>query len=552
MAIPRRQTNKKPAASGKEKEVDPTKPKVVKTHLLRGFKDILPSDQPYWNRVRQVSESLATAYGYERIDVPILEESSLFQRTIGSVTDIVEKEMFSFVDSGEEKVSMRPEATAGVTRAYVEHGMRNQPQPVKLWYRGPMFRYDRPQAGRQRQFHQFGLEIFGDLHPATDAELLVIGVNFFRELGIPVVVQVNSIGCASCRPAYEEELVTFLKTNRTQICETCKHRTSRSPIRVFDCKEESCHMLYENAPQMVDWLCDACKQHFIRVLEYLDELEVPYALSPFLVRGLDYYTKTVYEFLPASAFEGDRAVSAQAALAAGGRYDMLAEQLGGEDTPAAGLAFGIERTIMKMREAVHDGAPAPVEPKPLVYLAQLGDQAKRQAMRLFEQLRREGLAVVAHFSKDALKAQLEHANRLEVKLTLILGQKEVIDETIIIREMSSGIQEIIAFGKVRAEIEKRLAQDEVRERIEAPTAIDPEASEGEDKELNWRTGLEDEVETAPTDDKEKDSKDGNDGEDDKKSDSVEEKKNDSVEEKKNDSEDDKKNDSEDDNDSVGS
>lgn len=446
--------------------------RAPKVHLLRGFKDILPSEQPYWDRVRSHAEALARAYGFARIDTPILEETALFTRAVGTVTDIVEKEMFSFTDRGGDAVSLRPEGTAGAMRAYVEHGMLNLPQPVKLSYLGPFFRYDRPQAGRLRQFHQWGLEIVGDLHPATDAELLVLGTNFFRELGIPVVVQVNSIGCHACRTPYIEELTTYLKTHRTQLSEESRERLVRAPLRVLDSKQEEDREIIEAAPQMVDWLCEECKQHFIRFLEYLDELEVPYALAPFLVRGLDYYTKTVYEFVPAASMEDDRPQPSQGTLAAGGRYDALIEQLGGRPTPATGMAFGLERIILKMKEAVAAGTvPAPEDLQPSIYLAQLGDQAKRKALRLFEGFRREGIAVAAHFSKDSLKQQLEHANRLGVKLTLILGQKEVIDETIIVREMSSGIQEIVAFDKVFVEVRKRLEQDAVRESVDETVKV---------------------------------------------------------------------------------
>lgn len=459
--------------------VVPEVPRIPTVQLLRGMKDIISSEQPYWAHVRTLAEELARTYGYQRIDTPILEDAALFTRAVGRSSDIVEKEMFAFTDQGGDHVSLRPEGTASVVRAYIEHGMINQPQPLKLWYTGPMFRYDRPQSGRLRQFHQFGLEILGEQHPATDAELIMIGVNLFQSLAIPVSVQVNSIGCAMCRPPYEVELETYLRGHRTDLCEDCKRRVQRGAfLRVFDCNHEECRRLQEGAPQIVDWLCEVCKKHFIHVLEYLDELEVPYALSPFLVRGLDYYTKTVFEFWPAAAVEGGATPTAQVALAAGGRYDALTEALGGRPTPATGIAFGIERVILKMKEAIAAGRLLPpAVPTTAIYLAQLGDQAKRRAMRLFEQLRRDGFSVAANFAKDSLKQQLEHANRLGVRLTLILGQKEVIDETIIIREMASGIQEIVAYEKVIPEARKRLAQETVREsRVEAqPTPAEPVA-----------------------------------------------------------------------------
>lgn len=468
--------------------VAPEVTRVPTIQLLRGMKDLLQSEQPHWNRVRTLVEGLATTYGYQRIDTPILEDTSLFVRSVGRGSDIVEKEMFSFTDQGGDRVSMRPEGTAGVVRAYIEHGMLNQPQPVKVWYLGPMFRYDRPQSGRLRQFHQFGLEVLGEQHPATDAELITIGMNIFQALAIPVSVQVNSIGCSTCRPPYELELETYLRSHRTDLCEDCKRRIQRSAfLRVFDCKQDQCRSLQEGAPQVVDWLCEVCKKHFIRVLEYLDELEVPYALSPFLVRGLDYYTKTVFEFWPVAA-DGS-ALPAQSALAAGGRYDGLVESLGGRPTAATGVAFGIERIILKMKEAIADGRlAAPAAATPTVYLAQLGDQAKRKAMRLFEQLRQDGFGIAANFAKDSLKQQLEHANRLGVRLTLILGQKEVIDGTIIIREMSSGIQEIVAFEKIVPETRKRLEQETVRESREDVKVVE-DVQAVEEKEPDALKGL---------------------------------------------------------------
>lgn len=463
-------------------------PRAPAVQLLRGMKDILPGDQPYWDHLRTLTAELARAYGYQRVDTPILEDTALFSRAIGRTTELVEREMFSFIDQGGDHVTLRPEGTAAVVRAYVEHGMINQAQPVKLWYAGPMFRYDRPQAGRLRQFHQFGLEVLGEQHPAVDAELILMGANCFRNLGIPVHVQVNSIGCALCRPAYELELTNYLRGHRTDLCEQCKKRLGRSTLRIFECREPGCRSTHEGAPQIVDWLCEECKQHFIRVLEYLDELEVPYALTSFLVRGLEYYTKTVFEFVPSGGAESDGApASPHVTLAAGGRYDALVEQLGGRPTPAAGIAFGIERVILKMKEAIAAGrcvAPTPVVPQ--VYVAQLGEQAKRKAMKLFEILRTERIPAAATFAKDALKSQLEQANRLGVRLTLILGQKEVIDGTIIIREMSSGIQEIIAYEKVIPEIQKRLEQEAVRASTTTPVVTTEEEAiaERESKKID--------------------------------------------------------------------
>ncbi|MDO8463156.1 MAG: histidine--tRNA ligase [bacterium] len=476
-----RETNKKPEKKEHEKEVVAVP--ESKLHLLRGFKDIFPTDQPYWDRVRALADALATSYGYERMDTPILEETALFTRAASTSAAGDEQPFFSFTEYGGEQVTLRPEGRTGVVRAYIEHGMVNHPQPVKLWYLGPMFRSDRPQAGRLRQFHQFGLEALGELHPAADAELIAIAASFFRDLGIAIVAQVNSIGCSQCREKYLEELTNYLKVHRTQLSEAARAIIGQSPFTVLESRAAEDREVIESAPQMVDWLCEPCKQHFIRVLEYLDEYDVSYALAPFLVRGVDSYTRTIFELLPAEAFTEGSPLPMQNALAAGGRYDTLVERLGGRATPATGIAFGLERIVAKYKEAIAAGTAAPPAPRtPDVYLAQLGDQAKRKAMRLFDVLRKEEFTVAAHFSKDALKAQLEHANRLQAKLTLILGQKEVIDETIIIREMSSGIQEIVPFSRIAEEVKKRLEHDEVHETVDETLKVAEERSLTEEEE----------------------------------------------------------------------
>ncbi|MFH1098989.1 MAG: histidine--tRNA ligase [Candidatus Uhrbacteria bacterium] len=454
----------------------PEAPRAPQIPLLRGMKDTLPSEQQHYDRVRSVLFDLARAYGYTRIDTPILEPTELYSRAYGQASTLAASELFSFVDAGGDAITLRPDATPSVTRAYIEHGFANQPQPIRVWYDGPMFRREQSHSNRLRQFQQFGFEVLGGSHPAIDVELMLIGTNAFRVLGIPAVVQLNSIGCATCRPLYEEELYNYLKGHRTDLCEHCRSRTlpaGSGVLRVFDCANQDCRQLHEGAPQIVDWLCEPCKKHFIRVLEYLDELEVPYALSSFLVRPLDYYMKTVFEFWSPTADGNYPPNASQYALAGGGRYDGLIEKLGGLPASCAGLAFGLERLVLKTREAVAEGRLAASTPsRPAVYLAQLGELSKRKAMRLFEQLRAEDFSVAADFSKDALKVQLEQAQRLGVSLTLILGQKEAIDGTVIIREMSSGIQEIVAYEKVVTETRKRLTQDVVRAIITEPTAVD--------------------------------------------------------------------------------
>jgi len=434
-------------------------------HLLRGFKDILPDDEKYWNLIFNTVRDVAHSYGFSRLMTPILEESRLFERTAGETSDIVSKELFRFNLSGEEKekenesndsdvnriVALRPEGTAPAIRAYLEHGMVSQPQPVKLWYFEPMFRYDRPQFGRYRQFYQWGFEVIGESSPIVDAQVIIMTYNIYKTLGLDVVIPINSIGDAECRPAYLENLKGYLRQRSKQLCEDCQGRIKNNPLRVFDCKEESCQEILSEAPQMIDWLCEDCRNHFVEVLELLDEIEVPYFLDSRLVRGLDYYTRTAFEFF----LKEEREDAKSLALSGGGRYDGLAEVLGGRPTPAVGVAPGVERTIIAMKQLE---VAAPHIHQVDIFIASLGREARRAALRLYENLRGAGYKVAEHFAKDGLSNQLEKANRMSADYTLILGQKEMLDGTILIRDMLSGIQEEVNFEKIIKELDKRLSQ----------------------------------------------------------------------------------------------
>lgn len=435
----------------KKMEKKTIRPKVTRpAQLVRGFKDILPAEQSYWRSVRQMAESFARGYGFEEIGLPIIEETSLFNRSIGNQTDIVQKEMFTFVDKSDGSVSLRPEATASVARAYISHGMLNLPQPVKLYYWGPMFRREKPQAGRQRQFHQFGYEVIGEDNPVIDAQLVVLAYNFFKNIGLEdASIQINSIGTPQSREAYLKELVAYYKSKRRMLSPEAKERLLKNPLRLLDSKDPVCQQLKAEAPQIVDWLDDQSKNHFMKVLEHLDELDIPYVLNPYLVRGLDYYTNTVFEVWPAEQEEG-----AQSALGGGGRYNGLVELLGGRPTPAAGFAAGVERVILQLKAK---NITPPNDQNAEVFLAQIGDQAKVKAMILFERLRQGNIRVIESLSRDSLKSQLELANKMKATYVLILGQKEVIDGTILIRDMESGVQEIIDFNKTVLELKKKLA-----------------------------------------------------------------------------------------------
>lgn len=444
---------KKEAREAEEKFFKARKGKFISR--LRGMKDILPDEYKYWSLILRKASELSKAYGFRRIDTPALEALELYERSSGRSSDIVTKEMFSFIDKNGDKAALRPEATPGIVRAYIEHGMFNLPQPVKLFWLGPVFRHDKPQAGRFRQFSQFNLENIGEASPVADAELIAITCYFFSELQLEVIIQINSIGCAFCRGEYLIKLQDFYKERgrRAKLCNDCKKRLVKNPLRLLDCKEKQCVELAGEAPQIVDSLCDDCRDHFIKVLEYLDELDITYNLNPSLVRGLDYYNRTVFEIWPANAEEDKTEQPRQNALGGGGRYDGLVEYMGGRDTPACGFALGIERVILKIKEK---NIPLRDEEKGDIFLAQLGDQAKRKIMKLFEELRKAGFNVRQAFSKDSLKNQLETANKMGAKYSLILGQKEVMDGTILVRDMESGVQEIVDYKKIMSELEKRL------------------------------------------------------------------------------------------------
>ncbi len=444
-APPQLPIDKVPPAPGEEVRRGPKQPQ-----LLRGMKDILPVDQMLWQVILRRVDDEAAAYGFERIEVPIVEATSLFNRSIGTETDIVEKEMYTFADKGGDSIALRPELTAGIARAYIEHGMLNLPQPVKLYGDGPIFRYERPQAGRYRQSSQIDFEVIGDAHAVADAELIILLNHFFRSFGLTPSPQVNSIGDQNCRPAYKKALVDYCKTRKNQLCEDCQRRLLKNPLRLLDCKVPDCQAITADAPQIVDHLCEDCKNHFVRVLEYLDEAEVPYVLNPRLVRGLDYYSRTTFEVWSADSAEGGAL-----ALGGGGRYDGLIEALGGRPTPAVGFAVGLERLVHLLKERQY--VPERVG-KGELFLAQLGEPARKRALKLFNDLRAAGFRVTAAFSKEGIKPQLEIANRLNVKFSLIIGQKEMMDDTILVRDMENGIQEIIDYKKVVVEMQKRLSK----------------------------------------------------------------------------------------------
>jgi histidyl-tRNA synthetase len=420
---------------------------------LRGMHDILPKEEKYWKALYHSAESLATYYQFGRLETPTLEEAGLFVRGIGRGTDVVDKEMYIFEDRDGTRVGMRPEGTAGAVRAYLNAGMWNQTQPIKMWYWESMFRHERPQAGRLREHHQVGFETLGAKDPALDAELILVAYSLYKDLGLLTEVHINTLGTKEERVRYINELTNYYRSKRAYLCEDCKVRLTKNPMRLLDCKVEGCQPVKEGAPQIIDWLEETSKNYFMKVLEYLDELGVPYLLTPTLVRGLDYYTHTVFELYP----QGGGTGGSQSALGGGGRYDLLIEELGGQPAPAAGFGMGIERAVYALKEA---GAGKPLnipEPKYDIFFAQLGEEAKRHALKIINELRGTGLKPAFNLVKGSLKAQLETANNLKVPYVLILGQKEVQDKTIIIRDMESGVQEIVDQKKIEAALTKKLA-----------------------------------------------------------------------------------------------
>ncbi|MFZ2970534.1 MAG: histidine--tRNA ligase [Minisyncoccia bacterium] len=428
-----------------------TRKKMIPLQTVKGTRDVLPPEQFLWDHVLGESRRLCQSLGFGRIETPIIESSELFERGVGEMTDIVEKEMFSFETRGEEKVSLRPEGTAGVVRAYIENGMSKWAQPVKLYYEGPMFRYEKPQAGRYREFHQFGIETFGDRCPAVDAQIIYLAWKIFQRAGIKnIAIQINSIGCKECRTGYKNILTDYYEMKINKLCSDCRRRLVKNPLRLLDCKEEKCIQAAALAPQIVDCLCTDCHDHFKNVLEFLDELELPYVLNPNLVRGLDYYTKTVFEVWAGESIGPD---AKQVVLGGGGRYDGLVQTLGGESVPAVGYSFGVERVIDQLLRLQIE-----VEPKIIkdVFLVQLGDKARKRILKLFDSLIDEEISVGESVGRGSIKSQLRIANKFSTKFALIIGQKEALDDTVIIRDMESGMQEVVTMDKAVCEVKRRL------------------------------------------------------------------------------------------------
>jgi len=412
----------------------------------KGTQDLLPDVQKYWEHLLDVVSTTARSYGFERIDVPIFETTELFTRGVGEGTDIVDKEMYSFQDKGKRDVTLRPEFTAGVIRAYLENGMQVMPKPVKLFSTGPAFRYEAPQAGRYRQFHQFNAEIIGVPSPLADLEIMLLAWDIYDQLGFKgLAFQLNSTGCPVCRPGYITALRAHYNDHTDVICEDCERRLDKNPLRVLDCKRDQCQPVIASAPKTVDMLCEECAEHFAELRGYLDALERPYAMNHRLVRGLDYYTKTVFEVWA----EG---IGAQSAVCGGGRYDGLAELLGGPKTPGVGFAAGMERAILVM---MAQDVVVPDLPTPPVFVAYLGADARAFAVKLISDLRDQGVAARIAM-RGGLRSQLKQANKRDAKFAIIVGDDELARGEIALRDMVTGEQSMVPTAAIVSVLQDRL------------------------------------------------------------------------------------------------
>ena len=401
----------------------------------RGTADRLPADQKYWRYIESHATDVARRFGYGRIDSPMFEDAGLFVRGVGEGTDIVEKEMYVFEDRGGDMLTLRAEGTAPVCRAYLEHGMHNQAQPVRMYYICPVFRYERPQAGRFRQHHQFGVEAIGDGDPSVDAEVIELAWTLMHDIGLSdITLLTNSIGDSQCRPEYIAALKSYYERQTAHLCPDCRQRLERNPLRLLDCKVETCRALGEEAPKSAECLCADCQTHWEKVQAYLGAAGIPNRVDHRLVRGLDYYTRTVFEIQP--AVEG-----AQSTICGGGRYDGLIEQLGGRNTPGIGFGSGIERLALNLRRA---DAPVPDEPYPQYLIATIGEAARIEGVRLARRMRNAGIGAILANGGRALRGQMRQANALGVSAALIIGDDEVRDGTVMVRDLQTSSQQSLS------------------------------------------------------------------------------------------------------------
>ena len=407
----------------------------MKIKALNGFKDILPDEVPLWRQVEESVRSVLEHYHFAEIRLPVLEKTDLFSRSIGTDTDIVEKEMYTFVD---KQITMRPEATASLMRAYIEHSMHSLRPVQRLFTIGPMFRHERPQKGRLRQFHQLDVEVLGSASPRLDAELMSLGNSLFAELGVATSLEINSLGCPDCRPEYRRVLLAFIEERLDKLCDDCQRRSVKNPLRVLDCKKEGCRRQVEEAPSVIDYLCEGCAVHFTEVRRNLTLLGVDYSVNKFMVRGLDYYVRTTFEFITDQ-------LGAQSAVCAGGRYDGLIEMLGGPKIPGIGFAMGIERLVLLLKQQ-ENRQPRAEEID--LFIAGLGEEAADFAFTLMNDLRARGLRVDMDLDARSLKSQMKQADRAGARFALIVGSQELDSKQAPLRDMKTGEQKELALDSI--------------------------------------------------------------------------------------------------------
>ncbi|MBF0128287.1 MAG: histidine--tRNA ligase [Magnetococcales bacterium] len=415
---------------------------------VRGVRDILPEESGRWLFLEERARRILAQYGYRELRTPVFERTELFARAVGETSDIVEKEMYVFEDRGGESLCLRPEGTAPVVRSFIENALHRS-LPWRVFYLGPMFRYERPQKGRFRQFHQIGCELFGPEGPLADAEMMAMVLRFFREIGVSqaITLEINSLGCPACRGPYRERLTAYLEANRERVCENCRRRMTRNPLRVLDCKEEGNSGVLQGAPHMRDHLCAGCATHFQGLMGHLDHLGLPYRVNALMVRGLDYYHRTAFEAVATG-------LGAQNAVAAGGRYDGLVAEMGGVATPAIGFAMGVERLLLLLDEARVPAA------RPEVFLVAVGGAGEAMGLQVAEGLREAGVAVEMHLSGGSMKSQMKHAGRSQAPLAVIIGEQEAATGVVGIKTMGSGEQETVAVAEMIDRIQKLLKTGE--------------------------------------------------------------------------------------------
>lgn len=398
-------------------------------NIPKGTKDVLPAQSYKWQFIEETARSVAKAFNFREVRTPVFEHTELFQRGVGETTDVVNKEMYTFEDKGGRSVTLKPEGTAGVARAFIENGLASSPMPVKTYYITPAFRYERPQAGRLREFHQFGFEAFGSASAETDAEIIFAASSFLDKLGVKgVKLEINSIGCPICRNEYNKALKKYFAPHLETMCPTCRTRYEKNPLRMLDCKEEGCKKITAGAPQILDYLCEDCKSHFEKVKSLLTGLGLEYTVNSRIVRGLDYYTRTVFEFLSGE-------IGSQSAVCAGGRYDNLLSQLGGNPLPAIGFAAGIERLLLLMENT---GVAFPEEQKPLIYLAGMDESSRALCFKIAAELREKGVCAEIDLMARSVKAQLKYADKIGAKHVAVIGESEMQSGEVSLKKMSDG------------------------------------------------------------------------------------------------------------------